>query len=151
MQTNLERIKKHIEKLDTYTATPGQGTTRFTYSKEDLDARNYLKQEMAKVGLAVSEDAIGNIYGRLEGENPNLPAVIVGSHFDSVPNGGAFDGPAGVITGLEVATVFYEQQINHIFRLKLLRWWKKKALVLALASLLHVQLLAKLPKKCSMK
>lgn len=96
MQTNLERIKKHIEKLDTFTATPGQGTTRLTYSKEDLDARNYLKQEMAKVGLTVSEDAIGNIYGRLEGESPDLPAVIVGSHFDSVPNGGAFDGPAGV-------------------------------------------------------
>ncbi|CCQ23003.1 Hydantoin utilization protein C [Listeria monocytogenes N53-1] len=71
---------------------------------------------MAKVGLTVSEDAIGNIYGRLEG--PDLPAVIVGSHFDSVPNGGAFDGPAGVITNL-------------IFRLKLSRWWKKKALVLA--------------------
>ncbi|MBC2237057.1 Zn-dependent hydrolase [Listeria innocua] len=120
MQTNLERIKKHIENLDRFTATPGQGTTRLTYSKEDLGARNYLKEEMAKVGLTVSEDAIGNIYGRLEGDNPDLPAVIVGSHFDSVPNGGAFDGPAGVITGLEVASVFHEQQIKPHFPLEII-------------------------------
>ncbi|ENM5071173.1 Zn-dependent hydrolase [Listeria monocytogenes] len=120
MQTNLERIKKHIENLDRYTATPGQGTTRLTYSKEDLGARNYLKQEMAKVGLTVSEDVIGNIYGRLEGDNPDLPAVIVGSHFDSVPNGGAFDGPAGVITGLEVASVFHVQQRKPHFPLEII-------------------------------
>ncbi|MBC1242585.1 Zn-dependent hydrolase [Listeria welshimeri] len=120
MQTNLERIKNHLEQLDVYTATPDQGTTRLTYSKEDLGARNYLKSEMAKVGLTVSEDAIGNIYGRLEGANPDLPAVIVGSHFDSVPNGGAFDGPAGVITGLEVASVFHEQQIKPYFPLEII-------------------------------
>ncbi|KID20380.1 M28 family peptidase, partial [Listeria monocytogenes] len=119
MQTNLERIKKHIENLDRYTATPVQGTTRLTYSKEDHGERNYLKQEMAKVGLTVSEDAIGNIYGRLEGHNPDLPAVIVGSHFDSVPNGGAYDGPAGVITGLEVASVFHEQQRKPHFALEI--------------------------------
>lgn len=106
---------------------------------------------MAKVGLTVSEDAIGNIYGRLEGDNPDLPAVIVGSHFDSVPNGGAFDGPAGVITGLEVASVFHEQQRKPHFPLEIIAMVEEKALVLALASLLHVQLLAKLPKKCSMK
>ncbi|EDE9895226.1 M20/M25/M40 family metallo-hydrolase, partial [Listeria monocytogenes] len=70
--------------------------------------------------LAVSEDAIGNIYGRLEGANPDLPAVIVGSHFDSVPNGGAFDGPAGVITGLEVASVFHEQQMKPHFPLEII-------------------------------
>ncbi|MBC1376090.1 Zn-dependent hydrolase [Listeria sp. FSL L7-0091] len=120
MQTNLERIKNHLENLDVYTATPGQGTTRLTYSKEDLGARNYLKSEMAKVGLTVSEDAIGNIYGRLEGANPDLPAVMVGSHFDSVPNGGAFDGPAGVITGLEVASVFHEQHIKPYFPLEII-------------------------------
>lgn len=120
MKTNLERIKQHLEKLDTYTATPGAGTTRLSYSKEDLGARNYLKAEMAKVGLTVSEDAIGNIYGRLEGVNPDLPAVMVGSHFDSVPNGGAFDGPAGVITGLEIATVFHEQKYKPYFPLEII-------------------------------
>ncbi|MBK2001982.1 Zn-dependent hydrolase [Listeria ivanovii subsp. londoniensis] len=120
MKTNLERIKQHLEKLDTYTATPGEGTTRLSYSKEDLGARNYLKSEMIKVGLMVTEDAIGNIYGRLEGVRSDLPAVIVGSHFDSVPNGGAFDGPAGVITGLEVATVFYEQKYKPYYPLEII-------------------------------
>ena len=67
METSTSRIQRHLEQLAEYTATPGQGTTRTSYSEQDKQARAYLKQEMAALGLQVREDAIGNIYGRLEG------------------------------------------------------------------------------------
>tara|TARA_R110001583_G_scaffold192319_1_gene358665 strand:- start:10655 stop:11749 length:1095 start_codon:yes stop_codon:yes gene_type:complete len=63
---------------------------------------------MKEAGLQTREDAVGNLFGRIEGKNPALPPVLVGSHFDSVPNGGNFDGPAGVVAGLETAFVFQE-------------------------------------------
>lgn len=105
-KANKHRIENHIESLARFTSTPGHGTTRLSYSKEDAAARHYIKQEMNNLGLVVREDAVGNIYGRMEGALKNAPAVIIGSHFDSVPNGGSFDGPAGIVTGLEVVALF---------------------------------------------
>ena len=67
---------------------------------------------MKEAGLKTREDAVGNIFGRIEGKKPDLPPVLVGSHFDSVPNGGNFDGPAGVVAGLETAFVFHELGIK---------------------------------------
>lgn len=112
METSALRIQRHIEKLAEYTATPGQGTTRMSYSEQDKQARDYLKQQMKELGLQVREDAVGNIYGRLEGREEGLPAVIIGSHFDSVPHGGSFDGPAGIITGLDVVARIREQHLQ---------------------------------------
>lgn len=107
-----KRVQKHLETLAQFTATPGNGTTRMSYSPEYQLARQYLKSQMQAIGLIVREDAFGNIYGRLEGRDPSLPPIIIGSHFDSVPNGGAFDGPAGVVTGLEVLSLFKEQALQ---------------------------------------
>ncbi|RMC30565.1 Zn-dependent hydrolase [Paracoccus alkanivorans] len=103
-----ERIQGLIEGLDRFTASPGNGTTRLTYSPEFRLARDYLREQMEKAGLTVREDAVGNLFGRLEGRNPSLAPILVGSHFDSVPNGGKFDGPAGVIAGIETAFLFQE-------------------------------------------
>lgn len=111
MNTSEQRIQCHLEALAQFTATPGQGTTRMSYSAQAQQARAYLKQEMAAAGLTVREDAIGNVFGRLEGDlegQENLPPVMLGSHFDSVPHGGPFDGPAGVVAALEAATRFHE-------------------------------------------
>lgn len=112
METSTLRIQRHLEQLAEFTATPGQGTTRMSYSEQDKQARDYIKQQMRALGLQVREDAIGNIYGRLEGSEEGLPAVIIGSHFDSVPHGGAFDGPAGIVTGLDVVARIREQQLQ---------------------------------------
>lgn len=90
MKASQERIEKHINSLSKYTATPNQGTTRLTYSEEDLQAHLY-KEQMKTYGLKVREDGLGNIFGKLEGEKKDAPSVIVGSHFDSVPNGGDYD------------------------------------------------------------
>lgn len=114
-----QRIQRHLEQLAQFTATPGQGTTRMSYSAQDKQARDYLKAEMQAIGLQVREDAIGNIYGRLDGAENELPPVMIGSHFDSVPNGGAFDGPAGVVMGLEIATRFHQQQLKPHYPLEI--------------------------------
>ncbi|MUV36460.1 Allantoate deiminase [Lentibacillus sp. JNUCC-1] len=112
MEANVERIAKHIEALSKFTSTPGEGVTRLSYSKEDLGARAYIKEQMETYGLLVYEDGMGNVFGKLPGRGTDLPSVIIGSHFDSVPNGGAYDGAAGVVAGLEVAALFQEHAIT---------------------------------------
>ncbi|MFD1066809.1 Zn-dependent hydrolase [Oceanobacillus locisalsi] len=120
MKSNQERIEKHIQTLSQYTATPKEGTTRLTYSEEDLQARNYIKSQMKAYGLEIREDGLGNIFGKLEGEKKGAPSVIVGSHFDSVPHGGDYDGPAGVIAGLEIAALFQENKVKPAYPLEII-------------------------------
>lgn len=115
-----ERIESHIDTLSNYTATPGRGTTRLTYSQEDLLARQYIKEKMQAAGLTVREDGLGNIFGKLDGSLKDAPSVLVGSHFDSVPNGGSYDGPAGVVAGLEVAALFTEYGLTPKYSLEVI-------------------------------
>lgn len=97
------RIATNLEHLKQYTATPGEGCTRLPFTKEARDAVNYLTTIMKEAGMQVREDAAGNVIGVLEGKNPEAPCVMMGSHYDSVINGGDFDGIAGVVCGIEVA------------------------------------------------
>jgi allantoate deiminase len=115
-----ERIERHIDSLSEFTATPGKGTTRLTYSKEDLQARKYIKETMKEYGLTVREDGFGNIFGKLEGSIKDAPSVLIGSHFDSVPNGGSYDGPAGVVAALEVAALFSKNQLTPKYPLEVI-------------------------------
>lgn len=115
---NKERLKQHLEMLSTFTATPNEGMTRYTYSPEDINTRHYIKETMKAYGLNVREDGLGNIFGKLEGTLGDAPSVLVGSHYDSVPHGGNYDGVAGVIAGLEVAALFREQGIKPAYPLE---------------------------------
>lgn len=117
---NLERIKAHFDVMRKFTATPNEGMTRLSYSPEDIKTRNYIKAKMEEYGLRVWEDGLGNIFGKLAGTIPDAPSVLVGSHFDSVPNGGIFDGVAGVVAGLEVAALFQEQNIQPAYPLEVI-------------------------------
>jgi allantoate deiminase len=112
MLTDKERIKRDIEELSRFNATPGEGLSRFSFSKEDRTAREYIKEKMRESKLEIYEDAAGTIIGRRAGIEDNLPVIMVGSHFDSVKNGGNFDGPAGVITGLEIARVLNDRKLK---------------------------------------
>ncbi|SDL66075.1 Zn-dependent hydrolase [Halarsenatibacter silvermanii] len=115
MNVKKERIARDIEALAEFTATPGQGVTRFSLTEEDREAREYIKKKMREAGLEVREDQAGNVIGRRAGsgdQKAELPAVMLGSHFDSVRQGGRFDGTAGVVAALEVARVLEEQEIT---------------------------------------
>jgi allantoate deiminase len=112
MLTKLERIKRDIEELSKFNSTPGEGLTRFSLTEADRGAREYLKKEMREIGLEVYEDSAASIFGRMDGTEKDAPSIIIGSHFDSVKHGGNFDGPAGVVMGLEVMRVLKEQGIK---------------------------------------
>src|SRR6185437_6125078 len=79
-----------------------RGVTRASYGDGEQFAHDLLTAEARKVGLPTSVDACGNLYIRLPGSDPNGRMIIIGSHLDSVPMGGNFDGAAGVLTGLAV-------------------------------------------------
>lgn len=112
MLVNIENIKKDIKTLSQFNATPSKGLTRFSYTEEHKKVKEYISQEMVKAGLVVYEDAVGNLFGQRNGVDDSLPTVMVGSHFDSVKNGGIFDGTAGVVSGLEIARFLQERNIQ---------------------------------------
>lgn len=113
MKINMKRIIKDIMVLSSFTSTPKEGVTRLPFTKEDKLARNYIKNEMLNIGLNIWEDGYSNLFGRLEGTNSEAPIIMIGSHYDSVINGGAFDGVAGLVAALEIARIIKEHNINH--------------------------------------
>lgn len=111
LETNKERLRHDIETLSQFSATPGNGVTRYSLTDEDRRAREYLLNELVRLGLEVSVDFPGNIRARLNGTEPEESIVMTGSHLDSVPNGGAFDGIVGVVGALEALRVIKENGI----------------------------------------
>ncbi len=93
--------------------TPNGGVTRLALSEENRQGRELLMQWMKEIGLAVRYDDFGNIIGRLEGSDPDAAVVMAGSHIDSVPKGGKFDGVLGVLGALEVVETIRGQGIDH--------------------------------------
>lgn len=108
MKINIERVIRDIENLASFNSTPGKGITRISFSEEDKKAREYIKMQMKKAGLETHEDGYGSLFGRLDGPNPELPVLMIGSHYDTVINGGPFDGVIGIIAGIEIARVLQE-------------------------------------------
>ncbi len=101
MRIDARRLEASMEALGRIGATPGGGLTRLALSDEDRRGRDLLVQWMREAGLAVTVDRMGNIVGLRPGTEA-LPPVLVGSHADSVPTGGQYDGQLGVLCALEV-------------------------------------------------
>lgn len=112
MKPQIDRFRKDIEALGQIGRTPEGGVSRFSLSPEDLQGRNLVMSLMRDAGLLVRVDAIGNIRARREGRDPSLPLVMMGSHIDTVPNGGDFDGPTGVMGALEVVRTLNDNNIT---------------------------------------
>lgn len=109
---NRSRIEQTVEALAQFNATPGAGITRLSYTTEYRAAQAYLKQELEAAGLSVRLDSMGNLIGRKEGTDRSLAAIAVGSHLDSVRNGGKYDGAMGIICGLELARMMQEDNLS---------------------------------------
>lgn len=110
---NKQRIRRRLDELAVFGADPTGGWSRFSFSEEELKARDLLTYWVAELGMAVRTDAAGNYIARLEGEDPALAPVAVGSHIDTVKNGGKFDGTFGVVAGLEAINVLVEKKVPH--------------------------------------
>ena len=102
LEPNIDRFRKDIESLAKIGRIPEGGVARISLTPPDLEGRELVMGIMRELGLSVQVDAVGNIRGRRKGDDPSAPIVMMGSHIDSVPNGGDYDGPTGVMGGLEV-------------------------------------------------
>lgn len=100
MQVNLDRLERSIHDLGGIGATARGGLTRVALTDEDRRGRDWLVARMREAGCRVTVDRMGNIFGERPGAAA-LPAVMMGSHADSVPTGGKYDGQLGVLCGLE--------------------------------------------------
>jgi N-carbamoyl-L-amino-acid hydrolase len=103
-----ERIQQHITALSQFGANPQGGVSRVAFSDADIAGRKYVASLMQEAGLEVRTDAAGNILGRRDGSTSELPPILIGSHTDSVPGGGNYDGDVGVIGAIEVAQTLKE-------------------------------------------
>ena len=110
IRINLERLQKEIESLAQIGRDSQGGITRPSFSKADLEARDWLKERIQSSGLALGEDGAGNIFGRIEGDGPT---IMAGSHIDTVINGGMFDGSVGVLSALECLRRIKEEDVKH--------------------------------------
>ena len=104
------RLWNDLMTLGTLTE-PGRPYTRRSFTPHFAEGRAQLVAWLEASGLSVRVDAAGNLIGRLEGSNPMLPAIALGSHSDTVPAGGRFDGVAGVVAALEVARAVAESGV----------------------------------------
>ena len=109
---NGDRLNQSIARLAQIGQLSNGGVKRIAYSKEDLEARNLVRQWMRELEMETTIDAAGNIIGKYPGKNPKKSAVTTGSHIDTVPCGGHYDGAYGVLAGLEVVRVLKENQIK---------------------------------------
>ena len=107
-----ERLWGRLSELAEIGKREEGGVARFSFTPEERSAKDLVASYMEEANLAVREDAAGNLYGRREGRDPDAPAVLIGSHVDSVLNGGDFDGPLGVLGGIEVLQTMEEKGVR---------------------------------------
>lgn len=109
---NGDRLNQSILKLAEIGKLKNGGVKRIAYSQEDITARNLVQQWMRQLEMQVKIDTAGNIIGKYAGKYPDSPSLATGSHIDTVPCGGHYDGAYGVLAGLEVVRVLCENQIR---------------------------------------
>lgn len=108
MGASLERIRRNIETIACFSSS-NHGTGRLTFTSEYWAAVEYVADQLAAIGYERRTTIHGNTRFRARGVDWNLPAVMVGSHLDAVPDGGRFDGVAGVVAGVEIARLLAER------------------------------------------
>lgn len=112
LRVNGERLMQHIKGLAEFGTNPQGGVSRVAYSDADKQGREYVMGLMKDARLDVTIDAAGNIIGRRPGSVNKLPPLILGSHIDTVPEGGNYDGVVGSMGAIEVAQVLGENKIT---------------------------------------
>src|SRR6516162_8742830 len=99
IQPDLELAASLFDALS-HATRRGRGIVRDSYGEGEQAAHDILRSAAATIGLQISVDAIGNLFMTLPGRDRSAPRIIIGSHLDSVPQGGNFDGAAGVVAGV---------------------------------------------------
>ena len=108
---NAERLNRHLRELSEFGKNPQGGVSRVAYTDFDRQGREYVMRRMREAQLDVSMDLAGNIIGRRAGSVPALKPLMFGSHIDSVPEGGNYDGNLGSLGAIEVAQTLAENRL----------------------------------------
>jgi len=112
LRVNGKRLRASLEEMARIGGTPGGGVTRLALSDEDKQARDLFVGWLKEMDLEITVDEMGNIFGRRPGKNNDLSPVVTGSHIDSQPKGGRFDGILGVMGALEVMRTLHENKVQ---------------------------------------
>ncbi len=107
-----DRLKADFDTLAQIGATPAGGVTRVALSHEDVQARTWFANRAEEDGFLLRDDEAGNLSAVHLSDNPNAKTLLIGSHLDSVPNGGKYDGSVGVLAALEVLRVVKENGLK---------------------------------------
>lgn len=107
-QVRGERLWESIQEMARIGATAKGGVKRLAFSAEDYAGRDHFVDQCQELHMLLHRDTIGNIFATMQGREPDLPLVMVGSHLDTQPTGGKYDGALGVLAALEIARVVYE-------------------------------------------
>jgi beta-ureidopropionase / N-carbamoyl-L-amino-acid hydrolase len=122
LQINAERLWDSLMATAQIGATAKGGICRLTLTDLDRQVRDWLKAQCAALGCVLSVDEVGNMFARRAGKNPDLPPIAMGSHLDTQPTGGKFDGPLGVLAALEVLRTLHDHDRLTNAPVELVNW-----------------------------
>ncbi|HUJ28121.1 MAG TPA: Zn-dependent hydrolase [Myxococcales bacterium] len=122
IRINADRLWRSLMDLARIGATPKGGVRRITLTEEDRQGRDQFVRWAKDAGLEARSDAVGNIFARRAGADPSGAPVVMGSHLDSQPSGGKFDGAYGVMAGLEVMRTLNEHGVRTRVPLEVVSW-----------------------------
>jgi len=117
-----DRSRDSFETYSAIGATENEGLHRLALSEADEEVRDRFVEDLRALGLEVRIDELGNIFGRREGQDPEASPVLIGSHLDSQPYGGRYDGQLGVLVALETLRAFEEQGIATDRPIEIVDW-----------------------------
>ena len=115
MKVSISKVMERLEAIYQCGKKEDGTYTRMAYSAEDVKARALFQGYFKELGIPVKMDEAGNLIARLKGSNPNLPTIMIGSHLDTVPDGGKYDGVVGCVAGLGVCETLVKNhhQLEH--------------------------------------
>lgn len=122
IEADKERLVSMMTEQAEFGGTDAGGLHRLALTEEDKAARDWFRGLLEDADLDVRVDAVGNMFGRREGTDPDAPPVMLGSHLDSQPYGGRFDGPLGLLGALELVHVLNEEGIETTHPVEVVNW-----------------------------
>jgi beta-ureidopropionase / N-carbamoyl-L-amino-acid hydrolase len=124
-----KRLWQSLMDMAAIGATPKGGVCRIGLSEEDRQARDLFRSWCEAAGYTVRIDKFGNMFARRPGRDPDLPAVLVGSHLDSQPTGGKFDGAYGVLAALEVLRSLDDMGLETLRPIEVVNWTNEEGAI----------------------
>ncbi len=132
IQINHERLQNNLLELAQIGATPDGGVSRTAMSEADVQGREWFQRKAKTAGLVVRQDTAGNLSAIYPSKDPDAKTVMVGSHLDTVPNGGRYDGALGVLVGLEVVQTLKEHNVQLLYHVEAISFTDEEGMVFSM-------------------